>query len=268
LRLTSSQLDDAVRVIIPLLRQKYVKKNIKNRQDEINLKNTDTHDEQKKSAIQPTKRKDEKYMYPRQLISLSDPDGLVHRLKYIRFPIQDDESKDTISYYLSLHPHSSLDGLLKYVGSQVKTFTGLSIHAKRFKIDDNEIQNESGSNAKAEKSISSRIATAIQSGCRYHDTWVHLDVDTQNSTHLAALEGIFQKSNLSMAVLFTIHTHNGHHIIIDKSVIPERDRDTISVIYNEMKFDWLTISKNDPLIPIPGTFQGGHAVTFSKGLHW
>jgi hypothetical protein len=127
------------------------------------------------------------------------------------------------------------------------------------------------------KNTSSLIKTCIQNSS-YEQRYIQLDLDKKEQEYVDILEKFLNDNLINVHCI--IETKNGYHYILDsKKLTSEQKKNIFNGTLKTLKFETLNrinetvtknlidINSNNPMSPIPGTYQGGYPVKFVKKLN-
>ena len=102
---------------------------------------------------------------------------------------------------------------------------------------------------------------------------MQIDLDTKDPIKLQETRVILQKTGVLERIIFTVETKNGYHIIykksdaIDNKALHEHKLSTTvkkTARNGDTTIDYLFSITNQPLVVVPGTYQGGFQARFAN----
>jgi hypothetical protein len=167
--------------------------------------------------------------------------------------------QESLVLYASLNPRSTFKALTEF-NKKIAEWTYNTIIHKEMNT--------------SIKNITSTIKSCIQ-GSSYESRFIQLDLDKKEQEYVDILEN-FLNDNL-INVYCIIETRGGFHYILNSNTLTgDQKKNIFNGTLKNLKFDTLNrngncvtkniidIISNNPMSPIPGTYQGGFPVKFVK----
>jgi hypothetical protein len=166
--------------------------------------------------------------------------------------------------YASLNPRSAFKALTEF-------------NKKMTEWTYNAVVNKEMGDLVTIKNTTSIMKTCIQNSS-YESKYIQLDLDKKEQEYIDILEKFLNDNLINVHCI--IETKNGFHYILDsKNLTGEQKKNIFNGTLKNLKFETLNrigepvikniidINSNNPMSPIPGTYQGGFPVKFVKNTN-
>jgi hypothetical protein len=222
---------DIVYVILKAFRAKYSK-------DNLNIRTSDS-------------------MFARKIIKKDDYNKFLKSIKQYNCEIDEEFPAECGILYATLNPRSTFKALTEFTEKMNKWMYN-TITTKTMD--------------KSIKNIDSMIKSCIQNQS-HQQRYIQLDLDIKDDTYISMVKEFCEENNITPKCV--IETHGGFHYIIDSMKLSNKQKKEIFtgrlklLQYvgldrngKEITKNVIDIISNNPMSPIPGTYQGGFKVRF------